>query len=256
MADNKKTKEYSRRDFLKTSGAVTGGFIGGSLLGGLVGFNLDSVSNEEAVDTSTESDTTLNNSGDSSSLHEARLYIKRQEDFETLSVATELIFPEDNAGPGAIELGVPYFIDRQLATTWAINSMDYMNAPFQEGEVPLNRQKIFVAGLRKLSELSNEEDKTFAELSKDEQISLLTKFEKDEIELDYISSSVFFNLLRQSTIEGVYADPLYGGNKNMAGWKMKEYPGAQMSYRDMLEEDESIDEEFVLIEPISLSYNS
>lgn len=54
-------------------------------------------------------------------------------------------------------------------------------------------------------------------------------------------------LLRQSTLEGCYCVPLYGGNKNMEGWKMKEFPGAQMSYLNEVEND------FTVIPPVSLS---
>ena len=65
--------------------------------------------------------------------------------------------------------------------------------------------------------------------------------------MELVSSAEFFSLLRTLTLQGCFADPLYGGNKNMAGWKMKEFPGAQMSYTAYLDE-----EEFVAIEPVSL----
>jgi gluconate 2-dehydrogenase gamma chain len=71
--------------------------------------------------------------------------------------------------------------------------------------------------------------------------------------MDLIKSSDFFQILRSSTIEGAYADPLYGGNKNMEGWKMKEYPGAQLSYRNLMTEDYQAGAEYVVIEPMSLS---
>ncbi|WP_442961186.1 gluconate 2-dehydrogenase subunit 3 family protein [Pseudogracilibacillus sp. SO30301A] len=41
-----------------------------------------------------------------------------------------------------------------------------------------------------------------------------------------VSSQTFFNLLRQTTLEGSYANPLYGGNKKMMRW-MKEHPGSR-----------------------------
>ena len=63
-----------------------------------------------------------------------------------------------------------------------------------------------------------------------------------------LKSSFFFEILRKSTLEGAYADPLYGGNKDMQGWKMKEYPGVQMSYT--AEQVES--KEFIKIAPASL----
>ena len=66
--------------------------------------------------------------------------------------------------------------------------------------------------------------------------------------MNLISSSAFFGLLRNVTLQGCFCDPLYGGNKNMDGWKMKEFPGAQMSYIAYTQE-----KDFVKIEPVSLS---
>ncbi len=45
----------------------------------------------------------------------------------------------------------------------------------------------------------------------------------------------FFQTVRQHVIEGMFADPAYGGNRNMAGWRLIGYPGAQRAYtpRDM-----------------------
>ena len=62
-----------------------------------------------------------------------------------------------------------------------------------------------------------------------------------------VTGKTFFNLLRMLTVEGAYADPLYGGNKNMEGWRMRKYPGNQMAYTDIMAKDE-----FVAMEPRSL----
>lgn len=56
-----------------------------------------------------------------------------QRDFNILSNATERIFPEDDLGPGAKGLDVPYFIDHQLAGQYGSNSKEYMHGPFAEG---------------------------------------------------------------------------------------------------------------------------
>src|SRR5699024_11920340 len=92
---------------------------------------------------------------------------------------------------------------------------------------------------------------SFPELEEDQQIEVLTMFENGEVELKDVKAETFFNLLRQGTLEGAYSDPLYGGNRNMDGWRMKEYPGPQSAYINMIEE-----EDFILMDPISLSdYN-
>ena len=180
---------------------------------------------------------------------ETRQFFVRQKDFDALSAATELIYPEDEHGPGAIQLGAPYFIDKQLVSPWANNADDYMKGPFKKGEVPLVKHEIMLQGVRKLNEVAEKEhDGTlFKDLDEEDQIAILASFEKGEVEMELINSAVFFNLLRTLTLQGCFADPLYGGNKNMEGWKMKEFPGAQMSYTAYLDKDE-----FVKIEPISL----
>jgi gluconate 2-dehydrogenase gamma chain len=40
----------------------------------------------------------------------------------------------------------------------------------------------------------------------------------------------FFSMLQDDTSEGVFADPIYGGNRDYGGWKLIGYPGAQRSY--------------------------
>jgi gluconate 2-dehydrogenase gamma chain len=40
---------------------------------------------------------------------------------------------------------------------------------------------------------------------------------------------VFFNLLRRNTIEGMFCDPLHGGNVDMVGWQLIGFPGPRMS---------------------------
>ncbi|HIS29141.1 MAG TPA: gluconate 2-dehydrogenase subunit 3 family protein, partial [Candidatus Avamphibacillus intestinigallinarum] len=53
---------------------------------------------------------------------------------------------------------------------------------------------------------------------------------------------------RSATLAGAYADPIYAGNENMDGWKMKDFPGHQMSYIQDIEKDK-----FQKIKPKSLS---
>lgn len=236
----------SRRHFIKNAGIFTGGIIGAGFLGGALGNKWG-----EGTDSETETKTTPDFS-------EARIFFNRREDFNVLSWATERILPEDDSGPGAILLGVPYFIDKQLAGSWGKNDDGYMMGPFKEGEPtqgvqsPLNRGEIFIQGLRKINQVSQKEfDNTFGEIEEDQQIEILTMFENGDVELKDVDSTTFFDLLKQGTLEGAYSDPLYGGNRNMDGWRMKEYPGPQSSYINQIEK-----EDFVLMDPISLSdYN-
>ena len=45
-----------------------------------------------------------------------------------------------------------------------------------------------------------------------------------------LSAESFFHNLRRHTAEGMFGDPVYGGNRDLAGWKLIGYPGAQRAY--------------------------
>lgn len=261
MVNNKnKEKQFSRRDFMKTTGAFTGGIVGGSLFGGVVGhlYKDDSSDNEVSdsnnVDQNNENTDTMNNYGD------ARMFFDRYEDYQTLEAASELIYPKDDLGPGAIELGVPIFIDKQLAMIWGINGDDYRQGPFPKNNEfsgldkvihsKNNRQSIFLDGLRTLQSESQERyDMKFYEISESEQSNIMDDFMEGKVEMKTVDSDGFFSLLKQSVMEGAYSDPLYGGNIDMAGWKMRNYPGPQMSYGNWIDSEEFVQDQ---IEPVSL----
>ena len=63
---------------------------------------------------------------------------------------------------------------------------------------------------------------------------LLPAVEQDKA-LRQIESSVFFALLRQNTIEGMFCDPLHGGNAGMVGWQLIGFPGPRMTNYDDVE---------------------
>jgi gluconate 2-dehydrogenase gamma chain len=241
MADNKE-QDQGRRKFLKSSGLVAGGVIGGSLFGGLL---TNSFKTEPTTKEVVE---------DERGYEEARIFFSRKEDFDVLTAAVERIYPEDDHGPGAIALGVPYFIDKQLAGEFGSNGKEYMQGPFKkvddsEGyQSRMTRGEIFIEGLRKMNEVSQKQfDGKFNETEGEQQDEILQSLEKGDIKLAGTSSQYFFNLLRQMTIEGVYCDPVYGGNKDMQGWVMREYPGPRAAYINEIES-----EEFVKQDPISL----
>lgn len=242
-----KNKGLSRRDFLKTSGIAAGTLVGGGLIGGAIGYNV-------RKDTATVQPEAEGNGGVPAS-PKGRKFFKSNQDFNILSQATERIFPEDDLGPGAIGLGVPYFIDNQLAGSYGVNAREYMHGPFDVGEptqgyqTPLIRQEVFLRGIRKMDqEAQSRFNDSFANLEGEQMDEILTAFQKGEIKMDGLTSDFFFQLLRSATLEGAYADPIYSGNNNMDGWRMKNFPGHQMAYINDIES-----EEFKKIEPQSLA---
>ncbi|GGD91123.1 gluconate 2-dehydrogenase subunit 3 family protein [Paenibacillus nasutitermitis] len=233
----------SRRNFLKGTGLAVGGLIVGGVVGGLI-----RPTSKEPAAPSPET-----GGGTAVNYNQALMYFN-QEQFRIVDLATERLFPKDDQGPGAQELGVAYYIDHQLAGEWGMNGREYMQGPFFAGEKTqgyqghLRRREIFEIALREMQNYSNAKfEKDFTGLAPEEQDTVLKAFENDEVKLTTISASGFFKMLFSSTMEGVYADPLYGGNGGMSGWKMKKFPGSQMAYTDIIEK-----EEFVNMQPVSL----
>src|SRR5699024_3377269 len=142
-------------------------------------------------------------------------------------------------------------IDKQLAGSWGTNGDDYRQGPFtnrddleaddKANHARENRGKIFLEGLRAMNKESQKRFNTSFDKAEDDQKGeIMSDLEAGKINMNSVSSDGFFFLLKQATEEGAFCDPLYGGNKNMAGWKMKEFPGAQASYRGVIDKDEFV----------------
>jgi Gluconate 2-dehydrogenase subunit 3 len=68
----------------------------------------------------------------------------------------------------------------------------------------------------------------FVKLEPPRQDEVLTALEAGKAtEFTWPAAQEFFNTVRTHTMEGMFADPIYGGNKDYAGWKLVGFPGAQ-----------------------------
>jgi gluconate 2-dehydrogenase gamma chain len=72
-------------------------------------------------------------------------------------------------------------------------------------------------------------------LDRAEQDKLLRAFESGELDLGDVPGAVFFETLLANTIEGYFADPMYGGNRDMAAWRMIGFPGAYANYASLVD---------------------
>jgi gluconate 2-dehydrogenase gamma chain len=160
------------------------------------------------------------------------------EEARLVAAACERIFPSDDSGPGATEAGVVVYIDRQLAGPYGRDKHRYTKAPFVESLAEHGYQgkptprEIYREGIGQLA--------GFGDLPADRQ---------DE-RLRAIEQTIFFQMLRRHTIEGMFCDPLHGGNAGMIGWQLVGYPGPQMSYREQIGKQ---DGEAWKRKPVSLS---
>ena len=153
------------------------------------------------------------------------------------------LIPADDLGPGAKEAGVTFFIDRQLTGPYGGYDWLYMQGPFSANPLPsqglqspLVPRQQYRQGLAALASYCKTTfaGRGFAELSADEQDKLLTGLEKGEVKLPNFDSRMLFQLVYANTMEGFFADPIYGGNRDMVGWKLVGFPGTRYDYRDVI----------------------
>jgi len=165
------------------------------------------------------------------------------DEWRFVNAAVDRLIPHDEHGPGAIELGVPEFIDRHMQTPYAAGSIWYMQGPFLEaapefgyqGKLPL--KDILRVGIKAFNKhcAANFGGKAFADLDKAQQEALLKEAEGGKLKLEDISAKIFFANLLAEVRNGYFADPIHGGNKNMGAWKMIGYPGMRADYLDWVE---------------------
>ena len=156
-----------------------------------------------------------------------------------LDAAVARLIPADDLGPGAKEADVTYFIDQQLVSTWGVHGRNYRQGPWVEGtpqqgfQSRLIPQEIYRAGIRETDlHCRQKYEKLFAFLAPERQDEVLHALEGGKIELESLSSTLFFKLLLRNTQEGFFADPLYGGNRDKIGWRLIGFPGVASSTYD------------------------
>lgn len=159
-----------------------------------------------------------------------------------VEAAMSRLIPQDDLGPGAREAGGAVFLDRQLAGPYGAANRWYMQGPWQEGEKTQGYQtrlapaQYYRAAIKAIDHHCRDAfaGRRFAELSAEDQDRTLSGLESGEIDLGDIKSEAFFDLLLQNTIESFFSDPIYGGNRDMVGWKLIGFPGARYDYREFV----------------------
>jgi len=167
-----------------------------------------------------------------------------QPEIRFLDAAVERLIPADELGPGAKEAGVTYFIDQQLASVWGSHGRNYRAGPWPEGtpqqgfQSRLTPREIYRAAIREVNvHCLKRFQKVFEYLAPREQDEVLEGLESGAIELPSLSSKLFFALLLRNAMEGYFADPIYGGNRDKAGWRLIGFPGVPASnYNDLIGE--------------------
>ena len=174
------------------------------------------------------------------------------------SAAADTIIPKDELSPSGSECGVPVFIDRQLASAWGGGDRMYRAGPYVKGtpeqgyQLPLTPHQFFVAGVRAANAWCQKTyGKTFDLLEQAKRDEALTAMQKGTAEFEDMDSKQFFGALLTINMEGFFSDPLYGGNRNKASWRMLGFPGLPAIYADKV--DEYRNKKYVVAEPQSIA---
>lgn len=129
-------------------------------------------------------------------------------EWATLTAVVNRLFPKTDATPGGAETGAHIFIDRTLSTVYTANIPDYR------------------AGL---AAIEKSVDGGFAAADPDTQDATLTELEAGKLTG---APDRFFGTLLGHTRQGMFCDPIYGGNRQFMGWDMIGYPGIKLVWSE------------------------
>jgi gluconate 2-dehydrogenase gamma chain len=154
-----------------------------------------------------------------------------------LSAAYDTFIPADTMSPCGTDCGLVTYIDRQLAGAWGNGARFYRNGPFLQGkpehgyQLPLTPREYFAAGIKAANAWTRKtHGKDFDRLAPGERDVALKAMEAGKAAFADFNAKPFFEALYQSAMEGFFADPIYGGNRNKVSWRMVGYPGLPASY--------------------------
>lgn len=175
-----------------------------------------------------------------------------------IRAASARLIPGNAESPGAREADVTNFIDKALASPWGNGADMYVSGPWQPGtpqqgyQLKFTPADLYRTALAAINRELASAGTPFETMSDADQDAYLSQLETGSEDLDGVPSPVFFSMLLQNTIEGYLADPIYGGNTGMVGWKAIGFPGAYASWYDVADKH-GIDLDDRRFHPISIA---
>lgn len=221
--------DMTRRFMLKATGA-----IGASLLS--TGSGVSAVADQGGVASSSSAAHTIPDAPPIT-----YIFLNREEAAFIESAVARLI-PVDSKWPGALEAGVPNYIDKQLAGAWGTGERLYRSGPWHSGtpsqgyQLPFTPAELFRTALKAINADLSHAGTPFARMNSEQQDAYLRHLETGGKDLGGVTSDVFFAHLWQCTLEGFFSDPVYGGNRDMTAWRMVGFPGAYASYYELVDQ--------------------
>jgi gluconate 2-dehydrogenase gamma chain len=151
--------------------------------------------------------------------------------------------PADDLTPKGTDIGINIFIDRALAGSWGKGERLYMQGPWKPGvpsqgyQLPLTPAQLYRAGIEATNAHCRKAyGKPFDRLDEKQREEVLVALSSGKVTFDNgLPARVFWSTLYQTVMEGMFSDPIYGGNRNKAGWRLIGFPGAIAVHRENVE---------------------
>jgi gluconate 2-dehydrogenase gamma chain len=157
--------------------------------------------------------------------------------------AVDTMIPADELSPSGSDCGVATYIDRQLASAWGGGAKMYRAGPYLKGkpeqgyQLPLTPAEFITTGIAAANAWSRKAyGQDFDRLDPGKRVEALKAMEEGKAEFGNLNSRAFFARLLALTMEGFFGDPIYGGNRNKASWKMLGFPGLPATYANLIDE--------------------
>ena len=132
---------------------------------------------------------------------------------ETVEAIVDRLIPSDASGPGAAEARVTRYIDRALG-----GELAPQRSAYSDGLAAVDAYAQSRFGDR------------FADLNDAQQDAVLTAMEQNVATGFAGGSRAFLELVREHCLQGMFGDPVHGGNEDFAGWDLIGFPGVKLSF--------------------------
>ena len=150
------------------------------------------------------------------------------------------MIPADELTPKGTDIGLAVYIDRALASAWGKGDRLYMQGPWKLGapsqgyQLPLTPAQLYRAGIEATNaHCVKTYGKSFDKITEAQREEVLIGLSRGTITFtNGLPVRDFWNTMYQSVMEGMFSDPIYGGNRNKAGWKLIGFPGAIAVHRE------------------------
>lgn len=175
-----------------------------------------------------------------------------------IEAVVDHMVPADELSPKGTDVGINIFIDRALASGWGKGDRLYMQGPWKTGtpnqgyQLPLTPAQLYRAGIPAANaHCVKTYGKPFDKITEAQREEFLMAWRAGKVTFEGgLPARVFFSMLYQNVMQGMFSDPIYGGNRDKAGWNLIGFPGIiAVHYQNV----EKYRDKAYVVKPVSIS---